>query len=226
MTRREHDREYEREHERGYEREHERGYSLIELIIAMGIFSIFLAMFIGGIVAVSRATNDARTDAQTSSAIGISLQRLERSVRYADAINRPGTVGHRAYVEWRTSAVSASSGVETCSQLRYNSDDGTVALRTWKASASPATGTWGVILRDVRGAATTTYPFSVVAAAGGISNYQGLTVHVIAGTSDSAGTETTTTIYAKNSSFDSISNAVGTNGQSANPVCAGTGYRP
>lgn len=202
------------------------GYTLIEIIVAMGIFSIFLAMFIAGVIAVSRATTQASTDAQTSSAIGVAVQRIERSVRYADAINHPGTASGFSYVEWHTDSTTSSTGIDTCTQLRYSPDDGTLAIRTWEESSAPSTGKWNVMLGQMRGEADNEYPFDLFAAASGISNYQGLTLHIIAGLDDAAGTETTTTIYAKNSSVDSISNTATAAGQSARPVCAGTGYRP
>lgn len=204
----------------------EAGYTLVEIIVAMGIFAVFLSMFVGAVVAVSRVSTEARVDAQTSSAAGIALQHIERSVRYADAVNQPGAVGRTAYVEWRTDAASAPSDVTTCTQLRYRADDGTVALRSWPAASTPTTARWSVIMRDVIGTATGSYPFTTVAAAAGVSNYQGLTVHLRAGLDDRAGSEATTTIYAKNSSVESPSNAVNASGQSTTPICAVSGYRP
>lgn len=204
----------------------EAGYTLVELIVAMGIFAVFLTVFIGAIVAVSRISTEARVDAQTSSAAGIALQRIERSVRYADSVNQPGAIAGNSYVEWRTDAVSASSGVTTCAQLRYRAADGTIALRTWPVNQSPSTGKWNVIMRDVIGSATAGYPFATVVAAAGVSNYQGLTVQLRAGLDDRVGSEAITTIYAKNSSVESPSNAVAGSGQSSTPVCAGSGYRP
>lgn len=207
-------------------RDREHGYTLIEVMVAMGIFSVFLALFIAGVVTVSRASTQAKLDAQTSSAIGAALQRIERSTRYADAINRPGTVGDNAYVEWRTDASSARSGATTCTQLRYDAEAGTIAMRAWNVAQAPSTGAWSVLVTQVRGEATDTYPFAMVLAADGVSNYQGLTAHIIAGLDDDAGTEVTTTVYAKNSSVNSSSNAVAANGQSVTPVCAGRDYRP
>lgn len=206
-------------------RHNDQGYTLVELLVAMGVFSIFLAMFIAGVTSVSRASTQARIDAQTSSSIGIAMQRIERSVRYADAINYPGASGGASFVEWRTDSTSAGSGVTTCTQLRYSEADGTLAMRSWEAASAPSTGTWNVLVKDVRGEATDVYPFSTVPAASGVSNYQGLTVHTIAGLSDAAGTEASSTIYARNSSVDSTSNSAGANGQSITPVCAGGSYR-
>lgn len=210
--------------ERG--RDGERGYTLVELLVAMTVFSVFLALFIAGVVVVSRTSTQATIDAQTASSTGIALQRIERTARYADAVNQPGVVGGNAYVEWRTDAISAPSGVTTCSQLRYRPSDGTIALRTWAATEVPSTSTWNVLTTKVRGTASTTYPFATVLAASGVSNYQGLTVHILAGLDDRIGTDITTTVYAKNSSVESPSNAIGAAGQSLSPVCAGSGYRP
>ncbi|MGY1550222.1 PulJ/GspJ family protein [Microbacterium sp. A588] len=211
---------------RRLDRRDEQGYTLVELLVAMGVFSVFLVLFISAIVSVSRASTQARVDAQTSSSVGIAMQRIERSVRYADSINYPGSNAGASYVEWRTDATSASSGVDTCTQLRYTAGDGKLAMRTWDAASSPSTGTWNVLVSDIRGESTNVYPFRTIAADGGTTtHYQGLTVHTLAGLSEAAGTETSATIYAKNSTVDSTSNAIGAAGQSMTPVCAGTDYR-
>ncbi|WP_460801904.1 PulJ/GspJ family protein [Microbacterium sp. GXF6406] len=207
-------------------RERDAGFTLLEIIVAMGIFSLFLAMFLGTVISVTRATTQAKVDAQTSSAIGIAVQRVERSVRYADTINYPGATAGFAYVEWRTDAVSATSGAVTCTQLRYSEEEGTIAMRSWPANESPSSGTWSVLLRDVMGEAADDMPFRVVTADGVTSNYQGLTLDISAGISDAAGTSTRTTIYAKNSSVNSPSNTAAANGQSMTPVCTGMSYRP
>lgn len=204
----------------------DRGATLIELVVAMGIFAVFLAVFVAGIVSVSHASTQARVDAQTSSALGMVAQRVERSARYAESVNQPGTTGDRAYVEWRTSAVSHPSGVATCTQLRYNASTGILSMRSWVVAAAPSTGTWHVLATGLRGAATATSPFRTVVAATGVSNYQGLTLALEAGPSERVGSSVETTIYAKNSSVDAPSNAVAASGQSATPVCAGGGYRP
>lgn len=196
------------------------GFTLPDLIVAIGIFLVLLTILVSGAVSIARASTQARLDAQTSSAVGIALQRIERSVRYADALNYPGVVSGAAYVEWRTDKDATPAGVTTCSQLRYRAADGTLALRTWPSTAPASTGTWSVLLTNIRGAATATSPFTTIAAAGGVSNFQGLTIALATGLSDEAGTNTSTTVYAKNSSVESISNPVGSGGQSATPVCA------
>lgn len=204
---------------------HDAGFTLPEVIVAMGLFVVLLSMVVAGIVQLNRVAMTARMDTQTASQTGVAFQAIDRSVRYAEAVNYPGTTSAGAYVEWRTGAASAPSGVATCTQLRYSVADGTLAMRSWNASAAPTTGTWRVILSSLRGAASTTYPF-VMVAAGSVSNYQGLTVAITAGPTDAIGTSTSTTIYAKNSSSESPSNAMGSTGQSASPVCSGTGVRP
>lgn len=195
---------------------------MIELIVAMGLFALFLSLLVGGIVGFTRATTESRLDAQTSSAVGAAMKRIERSARYADAINYPGVVSGKSYVEWRVDAVSAPSGVTTCYQLRYTAPTGTLALRAWPVTSSASSARWSVLLSGVRGTASTSYPFMTIAA-GAASNYQGLTVSVAAGLDADTGTTTSSTVYAKNSSSDSTSNAVASSGQSLNPICAVSG---
>lgn len=207
-------------------RESDAGFTLIELMVAMGLFAIFLSILATAAVAFAGASTDARIDAQSSSSIGVAFQRIQRTVRYGDSINYPGTVSTRAYVEWHTTAQSSSTGVATCTQLRYDSTTGVVSIRSWPDTAAASTAPWATVLAGVKGAATTSYPFGTVAAVGGVTNFQGLTLTFTAGVDDAAGTSTSTTFYARNSSVNSTSNAVATSGQSAVPICAGTGYRP
>lgn len=199
--------------------------TLLELIVALGLFTVLLSIFVGGIVGFARATTEARVDAQTSSAVGTAIKRVEKSVRYANALNYPGVVSEKSYVEWRTDAVSSPTGTTTCTQLRYIASTGTISMRTWADGASASTGTWSVILRGVRGAATTSSPFLTIAA-GANSNYQGLELIVATGLSDRAGTTASSTVYAKNSSVNSVSNPINASSQSQTPVCAPSGYRP
>lgn len=201
------------------------GFTLLEVIVALGLFSVLLSIAVAGVMSLNRVALSARVDAQTSSQIGIAVQSVDKSIRYAEAVNYPGTTSSGAYVEWRTSAASAPSGVTTCTQLHYAPDSGTLAMRSWVATASPTTGTWRVILSKMRGTASITYPF-VMIPAGSISNYQGLAISILTGPNESAGTETSATIYAKNSSSESPSNTLGSGGQSASPVCSTMGYRP
>ncbi len=206
-------------------RKRDEGMTLIELIVAMGIFAVLLSVLASGVVGLSRSFMESRVDAQTSKALGVAAQRVERSVRYADAINYPGVVATKAYVEWRTDAVSAPSGVTTCTQLRYDASAGTVAIRQWASSASPSTGAWSVILSNVTGTATVAYPFVTVAAGRGVL-YQGLSLSLATGLAADTGTTTSVTYYAKNSGVDSPSNAQDASDQSQTPVCsAKTGAR-
>ena len=207
-------------------RAREAGFTLVELTVALGLFAAFLALFATAAVGFAGATADARADASSSSSIGVAAQRVQRSIRYADSVNYPGLVGTTVYTEWHTTAQSSPTGVATCTQLRYNSATGVIAMRTWADTASAATGPWATILSGVTGAATTSTPFAVSPAAGGVSNYQGLTLTLNVGVTSSGSTSSTVTFYARNSSVNSRSNAIATSGQSAVPICTGTGYRP
>lgn len=200
------------------------GLTLVELIVAFGLFSFLVAILVTAIVGFTSTTTEAQLDAETSSQVGAAMKRVERSVRYAESINYAGVTSGAAYVEWRTSAASAPTGVTTCTQLRYTSSDGKLAMRTWDAAALPSPGTWTVILSGLYGSATATYPFITIAAGAG-SNYQGLTVSVQTGEDTDSGTTTASTVYAKNSSVDSPSNEATPGNQSKTPVCNGVGYR-
>ena len=73
------------------ERRDDSGMSLVELIVAMGIFSIVIAIFMAGIVTMTRNTVRVQVTSDASESVRRVFQRLDKQVRYADAINLPGS---------------------------------------------------------------------------------------------------------------------------------------
>ena len=212
---------------RGVRRDPGAGFSLIELIIAMGIFTIFIAVFLTAVVSLARATTQARVTAEASSGALLVFQNIDRQVRYADAINYPG-VGAATdyrYVEFRTPASSMSTNVTTCTQWRYLPGKNRIESRRWADTAGSVPTPWSTKLTSVIYKADAGYPFTLVPATSTMK--QQLLLTIDAGTAGTSGaTSISTTFVARNSSDTSPSNAAGTGGQSLNPVCQRTDVRP
>lgn len=220
------------------DRHDQRGFTLVELIVAMSVFMIFLSVFITGVVKLTRTTYAAADRAESASTITNLYQALDPSLRYAQDINQPGAgAGGVVYVEAFKGVDASADGRNHCTQIRYDpnppeggsaADGGTIAVRTWAwtptsntdvhrgpSSASWQTKATGVVRPD---GADTAWPFHVTRATAG-TPYMSLTLSVRVGSAGYAATsEATDTFIARNSSVDSLTSTGGS-------VCNGTGYR-
>lgn len=207
----------------------ERGFSLIELVVAMGIFTIFIAMFVGAVATLSQGTAKAQVTAEASSGALIVFQSIDRQVRYAESINRPGVGASGArYIEFRTLASSSWNGKNNCTQWRYDPSTKRIESREWEDIPGNSPGNFLTKLVNVVERPGVGYPFSMIPATVDGSAKQRLALTLIAGNEDiDAATEIDTSFVAKNSSITSQSNSdADGDGASDNNVCLGTGDRP
>lgn len=124
------------------QRANDAGTSLAELLVTMGIMSVVMMLFTGGILQVYRtvAATDTRSDAQNE--LSRAFQRFDRELRYASWVNleSPGATGPW-YVEF------AGADPTDCFQLRLvpgsGANQGVLQLLTWTAGSPPAPGTKG-----------------------------------------------------------------------------------
>jgi Tfp pilus assembly protein PilW len=208
------------------------GISLIEVLTAMVIFTVVVSISFAGIVIMTR--NTVRSQQTTASADDLRLvfQRLDRQVRYAEAINYPGVGPSGArYVEFRTGATVSKTGVAVCSQWRYVPSTQTLQRRQWNDGAGASPGAWTTVVTHVVDDSTatpTTYPFAVSMADKTSHPHQVMTLRVKAGRSTvPAGADTQTALVARNSSDRSLSNADNNHdGVSDTPVCTTGTNRP
>jgi hypothetical protein len=203
----------------------ESGFSLIELVVATGIFTIFISLFLVAVVSLARGTSRATLTADSSSGVLLVFQDIDRQVRYADAVNFPGNgvSGSRyRYVEFRTPAASARSGVTTCTQWRYDSVAGTIASRQWTDVGGAVASPWKVKLDAVYGAPSATYPFRLEPATANQAKRQRLYISIDAGNlALQAGASIETSFIARNSSISSPGNS-----NNGTQVCLSTIGRP
>lgn len=202
------------------------GFTLIELIVAMGIFLVFVAIFLSAVVNLTRGTTRSSNVAQSTSSLLVVFQNIDRQVRYADAINRPGNgTGGNRYIEFRVPAVSTTDRVTRCYQWRYNATTGVISSRSWADVAGSAKTSWSTKIESVISVTGSDYPFAMIPASSTVLKQQ-FQLTVSSGISD-ADTDISTKFVARNSSIDSISNLdANADGSSDSPVCLTTGDRP
>nr|WP_166792583.1 hypothetical protein [Cryobacterium algoricola] len=200
--------------------------TLLELIVSMGIFLLFVALVLGTTVTIAKSASRSQLVAESSNTAVTVFGMFDRQTRYADAINFPGAgSGGKRYVEFRTPADSAASGVTTCVQWRFDPVAGTLASRTW----SDLTGTPGTFVIKASNVIDdgTGYPFALTAAVSSTAavgtgmRMQQLSVAIHIGNAGlDAGALMKTSFSARNSSDASPSNAQTAHaGVSDTPVC-------
>ncbi|WP_432487600.1 PulJ/GspJ family protein [Kineococcus sp. SYSU DK018] len=198
------------------------GFTLVELIVAMGIFTLVLAVFMSGVLVMYRDTNRSQAVASTSDALRKTFMTMDRQVRYAEGVNYPGLVDGSYYVEFR----SPSDGGEpaTCYQWRYDASAGTLAYRTWAATGSPGSSwvqTAAGLLTGLSSSPFTMLKAEVTTETTKVSYTRQRLQVQLAGARAGGAEQTSTTFVATNSSVDSPGNkAVDAAGVSDNPVCS------
>lgn len=199
----------------------QQGFTLVELLVSMLVFAIFLTILISSIVGITRASTRVSVIAQTSNGILSVFQSMDRQIRYADSINFPATVANgNVYVEFRTPASSAPNGVTTCTQYRYVPSTLSLQLRQWPDVAGTPAPAWINGLTNVANDGGSTYPFKMIPASSGGSLMQQLTLSIDGGAAPLKGAAIATTFVARNSSVASPSNAQSLlAGTSDTPVC-------
>lgn len=151
----------EKSDDREEERDREVGFTLIELMVAMGIFMILISILLIATSQLARGAVRVQVTAQSTSEVLLVFQNLDRQVRYSDAINAPGSgaSGDR-YVEFRVPAASSASGLVTCVQWRFRPVDGTVQTRRWTDGSTVAPTAWSTRLSNVVDTGAADYPFA------------------------------------------------------------------
>lgn len=206
------------------------GFSLIELIVAIGIFSIFIAIFTVSVANLARGTSRAQTTAEASTGVLVVFQTLDRQVRYANAVNFPGTGPSGAhYIEFRRDKpILTGPDVPTCTQWRFLPDAGRVEMREWEATDPSTTTAWATKVTNVIDQGGAGYPFAMIPASATDATKQQMVLTLEAGNEGTgAGASMTTSFVARNSSVASVSNSdANGDGQSDHLVCDRTGLRP
>lgn len=185
------------------------GFSLLELIISMGIFMVVLAVFIAGMLTMTKDTVRSQDVSDASDSTRLAFQTMDKQIRYASSINFPGVGSSGSqYVEFITTA-QPDGLAPMCTQWRYDPTAHTLAYRTWRDLPTGTVSSWRQVAAEVQNAMSgpTAKPPFALQAAGGTYLRQQLTVTVQAGgTGRGIAAETATVFVARNSSGSSPSN--------------------
>jgi prepilin-type N-terminal cleavage/methylation domain-containing protein len=205
----------------------DRGFTLIELSIAMGIFSIFLVVVLTSVISLTKASTQTQVTARSSSAELALFSRLDHQIRYADSINFSGigAPSGDTYIEFRTPAESTTSGITLCTQWRFDPTAHTIQSRQWNDTTGTVAGnTWDTLLTNVATDTTIGYPFLLIPASGSGSSMQELQITIDAGNTSVKGAAIISTFVARNSGVGlSPSNTDATTpGVSDHPICTGS----
>lgn len=199
------------------------GLSLIELVVAMSIFTIVLSIYFGALISMSHSTVRAQNSVDASDALRATFNTLDHQVRYATSINRPVKGASGAwYVELEATDLPGGEK-PMCYQWRLDPATNVLSTRTWREDGVSTVTAWHGVswnVKSVTGAGVPVTPF-VFEPAGAAKLRQQLTVHLtVDGSTTGKIAEQSTTFIARNSSSKSPSNLDANNdGVSDNQVC-------
>ena len=209
------------------------GMTLVELIVAMIVFSLCMAVFIAGVLQMTRTTVRAQVVTASSDQLRAAFEEMDARLRSAEAVNAPGVVGQSWFLEFRTPGFDGAGS--TCTQWRYSVADGTLEGRRWDVTQTPADD-WTVLASGLSKASAVLTnagqrPFTMTPAAAD-REHQSVAVLLQSprtGTTKvapgSTGEQVRATFTALNSDINSDGNALLADGTSRNPVCSATTTR-
>jgi prepilin-type N-terminal cleavage/methylation domain-containing protein len=152
------------------------GYSLVELLVAVVVTSLLLAAVataVAGLVGAYRKVQDTQLADDRGRVV---LDRLDRDLRQAAAVNSPGVAGSALYVEYETD-VGAAGAPASCTQWRLDGGTHVLAVRRWTLPAPAAAPAWSPVATGVVNDLTAEPPFQVTPSQGAVEHTQ-LTVQL------------------------------------------------
>lgn len=191
------------------------GVTMVELLVTMFVFALFLGIMTSSLIGITRASTQAQTVSRSSTGVLNVFQSFDRSIRYADVINPPGATSNGRYVEFRTPA-ETKGGTATCVQWRYVPASKTLQSRQWPDGSTGSATAWATKLNSVYDKSGN-YPFALIPAGSAGSAMQQLTLTVVAGDAARKTAEISTTFVARNSDVGSNSGGL---------VCSAGTMRP
>lgn len=139
------------------------GYSLIELLVAMSLFTVLLATFMQGVVLMTKNTVRTQSVGNSSDSLRKVFDSMDKQLRYASALNAPARVGNSWYFEFTTTAKVDGVGGNTCTGYKLDTDADTLSIRTWTDGATTLP-TWRMLANRIVNDPTTQPPFTFRAA--------------------------------------------------------------
>ncbi|UQX89544.1 hypothetical protein M6D93_05925 [Jatrophihabitans telluris] len=185
----------------------EAGTSMLEVVVGMALMSIFMAMFTGAILLMTKSTSKAESMTNVSTQTNNAFLKLDKIVRYAADISTPGQSGGSG--AWYVEISTTNTGPQLCTQFRIDLATNQLQQRSWTVlstgAATPMNPAWIPLAGQVTNgdaAAGSTQPFQLSTGSGAV--YEQLTVRLQT-TDGSANTtstnNSTVTFSAVNSSL-------------------------
>lgn len=193
---------------------HDAGFSLTELLVTMGIMSVFMAIFTTSVLQLFGASNKSDHIAQSTAQLNSAFQRIDKQMRYASAINAPNANATGSTGPWYVEFVNTSTGSDVCTQLKL---DGSVLYERQWTSGSGSSATFNAVASEL--VPQTSTPFTFYPANGTQAN-QRLKTSLTSSAGDGAESGLSVTFDAMNSSQATTTN------DGTTLVCQDAGGRP
>lgn len=124
------------------------GFSLIETLVAMSIFAVFMGLVMAAILSMLTSTQKTQSLDDGAAQLENAFQKLDHQVRYANGIDPEGQVGSNWFVEFQVQSTATSP--QTCYQLKYNVATSQLLERSWQPAVSPVVATsWLQLARNI-----------------------------------------------------------------------------
>ena len=136
------------------------GSTLVEVVIAMLVLSVLLAVFVRAVSLMTSTTTRVTTTGEVATEGRAASDALGRQLGTASATNTPVQAGGNWYLEFSTDEVKAG-GDRQCTQWRYQSSTRRLEYRTW-STVTLAPTSWRTVSDAVVNTSTQP-PFTVYA---------------------------------------------------------------
>lgn len=140
------------------------GWSLVELLVAMSIFGVLVAMSFSILVTVQRQTKDNLARVEQTAQARLGLAQIDRQVRSGNVVIDPATAGE---LPRSMRVFTQTDGVRRCVQWQVVA--GTLRFRSWDPDWSTvgAVEGWRVVARSVISDSRAPVTFTKETASGG-----------------------------------------------------------
>lgn len=179
--------------------------------------SIFMAMFTGAVVMMTKAMDTSRTISDAASQVDAAFRELDETVRSASFISTPE---QGADQNWHVEMLSLErDGTQRCTELRVDSAAQKLQRRTWTAGSADRSD-WVTIASGItNGGADTAPPFALTVATDVPMMFQQLVVTLVPQTGPGISPATAGSSFTV-TALNSVAARAGTDGE---PPCSGAG---
>lgn len=125
----------------------QRGLTLVELVVAMGILSIVMLVFLTTLTSIQRVVVDEQTRSETANQARLAAQSIDRQVRSGNLLYNPGSESAPlTYFQLRI--FTQSNGDPRCALWQIN-DSQQLVYRTWPPLTPEDATPWRVVAEGV-----------------------------------------------------------------------------